>query len=665
MTAQGLKVDDYLQQASLLRLLAVMALVIAPHVTRIPWWESALVGAVLIWRALASIKQWRLPPAWIKIGITLLAFAAVQSAYGRTQGQAAGVALFVAMMVLKLLEMRQRRDVMITVFLMYFLLLTHFLYSQELWTIVYLGLCVTAITAVLIEASHPRAALPPRVTLRFGLRFMAQAVPLMIVMFVLFPRIPGPLWGLPTEGGGASGRSGLSDSMAPGDIANLILSDEIAFRVEFQDPVPARGQLYWRGPSFEYFDGRGWSQGFSAGNRQPPQALRRGSRVRYAITMEPNGRRWMMALDIPAASTLPIDSALAGDFSLLSRRRINDRRLYELASYPDYVLQPELNDRLRRVNTQLPDNSSPRTRELMDQWRAEGLDDVQMVNRALRRFREQQYVYTLQPPGLGPQPVDEFLFETLRGFCEHYASAFTVMMRAADIPARVVTGYQGGEKNEIGDHYVVRQSDAHAWTEVWLPERGWLRMDPTAAVAPNRIELGLQSALSAAEGLPGYLSQRLRAQQWLEARWELANAVWNKWVLGYGPELQQEFLRRFGIKDWGQMILLLTIILTGGMAIFGLLILRQSEAGKAQDAAAVIWRKAEARLGKLGYSRAAHEGPQDFVERVCAERPDWAPMLQRLLRHYLQQRYLGSNGAEELQQLQQALRALNLRPAGH
>ena len=160
---------------------------------------------------------------------------------------------------------------------------------------------MTAITAVLIEASHPRAALPPRVTLRFGLRFMAQAVPLMIVMFVLFPRIPGPLWGLPTEGGGASGRSGLSDSMAPGDIANLILSDEIAFRVEFQDPVPARGQLYWRGPSFEYFDGRGWSQGFSAGNRQPPQALRRGSRVRYAITMEPNGRRWMMALDIPAA----------------------------------------------------------------------------------------------------------------------------------------------------------------------------------------------------------------------------------------------------------------------------------------------------------------------------------------------------------------------------
>lgn len=653
---------EYLSQASLLRLLAVMALIIAPHLGRLPIWEVPLVIGMLGWRALAVLRQWRMPPRWLKVLFTLLVFAGVQYSYGRTHGQAAGVALFIVMLSFKLMEIRERRDVMVTVFLMYFVLITHFLYSQEIWTILYLLVCATAITAVLIEASHPGSALPPRVTGRLAMRQMAEALPLMVVFFLLFPRIPGPLWGLPSDGG-AAGRTGLSDSMAPGDIASLIESDEPAFRVEFDGEAPPKSQMYWRGPVFWFYNGRAWKTGFRGDGRQVPVAETRGEPLRYRMTLEPTGQHWITALELVDRRALPADTGLNIDYLLQYKRRIGERVLLELQSFPDFTLEPELSAFKRQQATRLPQGFNPETEALAERWRERGLGDVQIVNAALQMFRQQPFVYTLQPPTLGRHAVDDFLFDTQRGFCEHYASSFTVLMRAAGVPARVVTGYQGGEENRIGDYYVVRQSDAHAWSEVWLDGQGWVRVDPTGAVAPDRIELGIESALSAADGLPSFLSSRTALRYWLEARWDLANAYWNRWVLAFGPEMQQALLERFGLVGTRSMIIALTVMVTVLLSVFGLFALRRARPSRADDTPQRLWRVLEKRLATLGAVRAGGEGPRDFVERVSREHPELRGRLELALRHYLTLRYLGQADAEREQALQSLVRGFKPRRA--
>ena len=623
---------EYLTQASLLRLLAVMALIIAPHLGRLPTWEVPLVIGMLGWRALAVLRQWRMPPRWIKVLITLLAFAGVQYSYGRTHGQAAGVALFTVMLTFKLMEMRDRRDVMVTVFLMYFVLITHFLYSQEIWTILYLLVCATCITAVLIEASHPGAALPPRVTARLAGRQMAEALPLMVVFFLLFPRIPGPLWGLPSDGG-AVGRTGLSDSMAPGDIASLIESDQPAFRVEFDGAAPPKSQMYWRGPVFWFYNGAAWNTGFRGDGRLVPEAELRGEALRYRMTLEPSGQHWITALELVDRTTLPKETGLNTDYLLQHKRRIGERVLLEMQSYTDFTLEPELSDFRRQQATRLPQGFNPRTLELAESWRERGLDDAAIVETALQRFRNQPFVYTLQPPALGRHAVDEFLFETRRGFCEHYASSFTVLMRAAGVPARVVTGYQGGDENRLGDYFVVRQSDAHAWSEVWLEGQGWVRVDPTGAVAPDRIELGIESALSAADGLPSFLSSRTALRYWLEARWDLANAYWNRWVLAFGPEMQQALLERFGLVGMRSMIIALTVAVTVMLSVFGLLALRRSRPSAPpapppmrRSASGDSWRNAwpaSASCAARARARGISSSAWPANGRPCAARWNW------------------------------------------
>ncbi len=647
---------EYLPLASLWRLLAVMLLAIAPHFVRLPLWESALIAGVLAWRALAVYKQWRLPPNWLKLSITLLAFAGVLLSYnGRLSGQNAGTALLCVMATLKLLEFKDRRDVMVVVFLMYFMLMTHFLFSQELWTVAYLFICVLATTAVLIECQH-RGALAPRHTLRKGAAMLLQALPLMILLFILFPRIPGPLWGLPSDAGAA--RSGLSDRMAPGDISSLIESDAIAFRVTFRDAVPPPAARYWRGPVFDSFDGRGWEEGFvTLAPGYGPEIEPLAQPVRYEITLEPHRTRWLMALDMPVPATIPEDTFFGREGTLLARRNVIERQRYELTSYTDYRLVPQLAAPARYLR--LPDTYNPRTLALARELRARHDDDSALIQQVLRMFREQAYYYTLQPPRLGRNSVDEFLFETRRGFCEHYASAFAVLMRAAGIPSRVVTGYQGGQRNDIGGYYVVRQSDAHAWTEVWLAGRGWVRVDPTAAVAPQRIEQSLEAALSAlGEGLPGHLSARTRLRYMVEARWDWANAQWNALVLAYGPELQQEFLSRFGLDDLRRMILALTIALTSVLAVIGLMLLRRAAPARIEDAALREWHRLTRRLGRAGFPQGPSEGPRDYADRVSRERPQWQAQLDAIARLYLGTRYQTS--AADTAKLRRAVRRLQL-----
>lgn len=638
-------VSSYLHVATLLRLLVVLVLVLGPHLLRLPKWEAAAVLAVIGWRAWAARRHFTMPSKWIRGALALAAFAAVYASYGRINGQHAGVALLVVMAALKLTEMDQRRDVMVMVFLMYFVCSTHFLFSQELWTLVYLLLAAVAVTTVLIESNHAGEPLPLKVTFKRGGTLVAQALPLMLLMFILFPRVPGPLWGLPSDAGAA--RSGLSDRMAPGDIAALILSDELAFRVDFEGDAPPQNQLYWRGPVFWDFDGREWSEGGPVYTAPYPVQLQ-GAPVRYEVTLEPNRTTWLFALDAIDQSQLPPDSLVTADGRLLAQKPVRERIAYRAVSHPRYLASPELSDQQRRMATRLPGNRNPQAVALALRWRAQGMDDAALLQAALQMFRNQQFFYTLNPPILGGgDPVDEFLFTTKKGFCEHYSSAFTTLMRAAGIPARVVTGYQGGARNVIGGYYTVRQSDAHAWSEVWLQDKGWVRVDPTAAVAPNRVELNLQSALGANEALP-FAFRRSSSQLFtqLEARWDWVNAEWNRWVLAYGPELQKEFLGRFGIEGWRDLMLALIVALSAATGLFGLIALRRAMPVRIEDDALRLWRQATAKLASDGLIQRPQEGPQVFVARVIEQRPELAATLQPLLASYLATRYSGDAAAQ-------------------
>lgn len=640
--------SDYLPHRSLLYLLAVLLIVIAPHLVRLPLWESAAVLGLIVWRGFASARQWGLPPQMLKLGLALGAFAAVYAGFGRITGQNAGVALLVLMLALKLTEMRSRRDVMVVVFLMYFLLITHFLFSQELWTIVYLLGCAVAITAVLIDAHHPGSAMPARASARMAAIMVAQALPLMALFFILFPRIPGPIWGLPNDAGAA--RSGLSDSMTPGDISSLIESDELAFRVRFEGNPPGADRLYWRGPVFDYFDGRSWSQY----DKQESDAARiepLGETVRYELTLEPMRTRWLFALDAPDPSQLPPRSRVGASGALLSERAIIERTLVRGVSSTRYRLDADLSLREQARNTRLPAGFNPRTRALAGQWQAQGLEPEQIVARALEMFRNENFVYTLEPPLLGRESVDEFLFDTRRGFCEHYSSSFAFLMRAAGVPTRVVTGYLGAEPIEIDDYWLVTQSDAHAWSEVWIAGRGWVRIDATAVVAPNRVERGLRNTLSAADGLPGFLARRSSLSWYFEARWDWVNAKWNEWVLSYGPELQEQFLRRFGLADVGRMILALTIGVSLILGLVGLVSMRRAGPPPVTERSVVLWRDIGRRLHQLGFEPRPGEGPRDFAQRVSEDDPSLAPALDRALDAYLRLRYVGEQSAQLERQL--------------
>mgnify|MGYP000653881127 CR=1 FL=1 len=650
---------DFLPRAVLLRLLAVLALVLVPHLQRLPLWEMLLLPALFMWRLLATLRQWRAPPTWLKALVTLGMFVAVYASYGNFAGQVAGVSLLCVMAALKLSELNSRRDVMVMVLLMYFILITHFLFSQEIWTAFYLLFCAWMITALLVEANHDRQALPLRVSLRAGGRLVLHALPLMALLFVLFPRIPGPIWGLPTDAGAS--QTGLGDQMAPGEIENLVESDAVAFRVRFEGEAPPPEQMYWRGPVLGFFTGRRWDAGTRPASARTPMADLGNPTYRYELTLEPQRRPWLLALDLPSRDGLPNDATLTSDYQLVANGEVKERRLYTLVSHTRYQLQTELPEELRRTFLQLPKYGNPRTQALAQQWRADGKDDQQIIAAALDMFRGKDFYYTLHPPVLGRDGVDEFLFITHRGFCEHYASAFAVLMRAAGIPARIVTGYQGGAPNAFGDYYVVKQSDAHAWTEVWLDGRGWVRVDPTAAVSPQRVEKGLNDALQGTGELPAYMDPARRIFQWralIEARWDWANEEWNRWVLGYGPDLQQDVLSRLGLVDWSDMILALTIGITVVLGLLSLTLARQLLPPRVEDPALALWLKLGRRLAKAGFEQGEAEGPRDFCRRVAAQRPDLAAQLDAICGLYLRLRYLDAPDVEARRQLGMAVAAL-------
>jgi len=670
-------------------LLLCVLMVSAPHVDHLPLWVSALCGMVLVWRTYLTRYNQPLPIRWLLLTITLGGIVGLLIEFHTLFGQEAGVTLLVMLTSLKLMEMRNVRDATVVIYLACFIIITNFFYSQSIPTALFMLVTLLVIISSWLHLQTGTLPLKPR--LRIAALLLLQSIPLMLVLFILFPRVQGPLWGMPQQD---LAKTGLTDTMSPGSISKLSLSDEIAFRVTFKDMPPLNEQMYWRGPVLWEYDGQRWTPG-NAGGFKPPQFGPPGALIDYTVMLEPHGKNWLFALEMPMHISIP--AGLTYDLQLRQKDPVNSRLRYEVQSQLNYRANVEEEPLQLKRALILPRGLNPRARQLAEEWRKKaeeapppqpsdettshstkppinggqvagypggrggnrslaGIDTTIMLA-ALRYFNQQGFSYTLEPPPLtGFNTIDDFLFETKQGFCEHYASAFVFLMRAAGVPARVVTGYQGAQFNEQGNYYIVRQSDAHAWAEVWLQGRGWVRADPTAAVSPARVQNGLAAAVPNAAALP-FMGRTSSA--WLlklRFRLDLVAFQWNQWVLGYNTERQFAFLTKLGMEDitWRKLALQMASLMALLIGLFALLMLRRLYAHRTDEVQS-LYLKFCRKLAKAGLVRAAHEGPQDFAARVAQSRPQHAAMVSDITGHYVALRYGVDPDPEHIKYLKQAI----------
>lgn len=634
---------------------------ILPHSPHLPLWIlAAAMGAVMI-RPLLPVRRPHPAQRLVVTGLAIALGAAVLSHYGTLSGRDAGVALLVGLTALKLLESFRARDAMLVVLLCYFVLCTQFFFNQGIPAAGYAGAALVLITTLQILLHEGDSALPWRLRLSTAMGLLLPAIPTAAVLFLLFPRISGPLWSLGPDP--ATGVTGLSEEMEPGAISALVRSDEVAFRVTFEGPPPGPQRRYWRGPVLARFDGRVWRA--APASRHPPRLKPRGPVLDYQVSLEPHHRRWLFALEMPVR--IPGAAGLDGDYRLLRTVPVRSLLSYRVGSALEYTLGAGLAPPERAQALQLPAGLSARVRELVRGWRADSPRAEVVVERALAFFHQEPFFYTLTPPRLRQDPVDDFLFETRRGFCEHYAGSFVVLMRAAGIPARVVTGYQGGEWNPLGEYLLVRQSDAHAWAEVWLEGRGWVRVDPTAAVSPERIRRGIADTAGVREALPllgttHYGRDLLRRVRLL---WDTVNYQWDRWVVAFGPETQRTLLRGLGFQrpDWTLMTAIMAAALVGiGLAYGGVALWRDRP--RRADPLEAAYARFARKMALVGLARRPHEGPRDYATRIGVQRPELHGPVQAITGLYTQLRYARTAPPKGLTRLRRLIRELRVRRRG-
>lgn len=603
-----------------------MAFVLAVNATHLPWWLSVALAFALGWRWWQRRQRTGRVPGWIKLPLLALLTLAVIVQYGNLFGRAPGTALAIGLLILKLLETETIRDVRVAVGFTCFTLMTALLFNQGLVStvVVALGLLPALATLRALEPAQAATSMPR--SLLSPLALLAAALPLALMAFLLVPRLSTPLWGAPSP---EQARSGLSDRMSPGGFTKLLTDDRPAMRVTFDGAPPAPDQRYFRAYVMARYDGVSWS--YRDATNQPPVTLEVAHAVQYHIRLLPTHQHVLPTLDVPIEA--PAGASMRRDHVVMADKPIDDALTYTLSSATQYRLEPQLGEHHRRW-LQLPAGFNPRTLALGQSWRQRyGNDDAAIVRAALAMFHDGGFSYTLAPAPLGRNAMDDFLFDTKEGFCEHYSSAFTILMRAAGIPSRVVTGYQGGYWNKLANYLLVRNSDAHAWSEVWLAGRGWVRADPTGAVRPERVSLG---AAAAAGGQLGWYQS-----DWLQGfgnRWDIVNRWWDQAVTGFDALRQRSLLTPFGIHDTDTTTL--GVLLAIGTTLFiaiGLAwaLLRRQRRDPLREAL----RELERKLARRHIVRRVGEGPQHYLNRATRALPTQREELAELTRRYLDLRY--------------------------
>jgi len=584
-----------------------------------------------------ALLAWRRPlPGWLRAILALAVVMAVVAVLGTRLGRDTGSALLAAMLAIKPAELRSLRDGRSLVGFALFAPFAAFLLDQGPAV---MGLALAAVLVGLLTlqrlADLEAAVVAPPLAQRLGTmgRLVAIGLPLALAAFWLFPRLASPLWGVPER---AIATPGLSDSMSPGGWLDLMADDTAAMRAQFRGPTPRLDQMYWRGPVLLDYDGRTWTRNRWLESLPAPSVESGPERWDYALEMETTDRRDLPALDLALAA--PQGTQRLHGASLTTMQTLSGPTRWQLQSAPPLRFEPELRAILRQRALALPPDHDPRTRALGRQWRQEaGDNDQAIIDRALDWIRA-DFVYTLDTGLPGRDAVDEFLFQTRRGYCEHFSSAFTVLMRSADIPARVVTGFTGGYRNPIGDYWIVRRMDAHAWVEVWLEGRGWVRVDPTAAVAPERI----YDTLEQRAGADGPELGLLR----LDGIGDVADWLrrgWNDLVLGFDARRQQELLGNFGLHRLEPSQLLLLFAAAAALALAGMVwLLARGE--RERDRLLRAWHRLGRRYARLGLGRAPHEPALAWAERVTLAHPRSAQALSALSHRFAEARYAGVHG---------------------
>jgi len=608
-------------------MLAVISWVALPLVNQVPLWCSLLGASVILWRGWLAWQALPLPRTLWRIGLLALAVAATLLSYRTLFGRDAGVTLVTVLLTLKTLELRARRDAFVVFFLSFFLMLTQFFYSQSLLTALAMLLALWGLLTALVNAHMPVGKPPLRQAARIAGSMTLLGAPIMVLLFMLFPRM-APLWGMP--GDAMAGRSGLSASMTVGNIASLALDDSVAMRVRFEGAAPPTREMYYRGPVLSQFDGQRWSatlwldQPLSA---PPAQLSVQGDPINYQITLEPNQQPWLLTLDatLQAPQVPRQHPRMTPDLQWVLTRPVTELLRYQVQSHTRYQAGIDLTPRQLSANLTLPPFFNPRIRQWGQELRQSQPDPTRRVDAVLAHLRSGGYQYTLEPGVYGRHSADEFWFDRKLGFCEHIAAAFVIVMRASGIPARIVTGYQGGERNPVDDFWTVRQSDAHAWAEVWLTGQGWVRVDPTSAVAPART--GSLERLQTPRGavtraLLGAVSPTLAMN--LRAAWDAVNNRWNQWVLNYTQARQFDLLKRIGFDSpsWEDLIYLLCGLVVTASLLGALLGAWERQR---QDPWLRLLQRARTGLARAGLTPPPHSTPRQLAQ-LLRQQPD--PRLQ-------------------------------------
>lgn len=630
--------DAALPRRALWWLIGCQFYVILPHLTRVPLWVLAIYLGAALWRLQMHRERALMPPRWLRLLLGLAAGGAVIASYQTLIGLDPMVALLLVASALKLIESVRAKDGYVLVSLGFFIMTTQFLYNQELPVALYsvVGTLLLVVSLIALN-QRPSGSISRREPL-LALRMLGLAIPMMIVLFLLFPRI-APLWSVPSKNTQAT--TGMSDVLRPGDVTRLGRSAEVAFRVQFEDQIPPQRELYWRGMVLNQFaDGAwrtlGWSD-HPATERKLDKPIAVGESLKYRIIIEPTMQHWLYAMPYAQSPTAGVFEAW--DFRLAVRKPLESAFAYDVVTWPESSLQPELSPWRRETELALPSNLNPLTREWVErQVNAVG-NGPELIARVLSYFREQPFYYTLQPPKIDDDDfVDEFIFQSLHGFCEHYAYSFVVMMRMAGIPARIIGGYQGGELNTLNNTLIVRQFDAHAWVEVWLEDRGWVRVDPTAAVAPERVEQGLEEALRGQEGfladslLSAYRFRSVTMVNWLRLRYDAAAWQWQSFIIGFNSDEQIDLLESwFGeIKvSW-----FVAVLLGSWVVVLAPLIWWMNRSRSSSERLPVEQQFAELcrALARRGIERAVGESAISLLVRAESELPAGDPQLVTLRR---------------------------------
>ena len=648
-------------------LLLVISWVLLPQTPNLPLWCNALAAGVLLWRSYLAINNQPLPGRWWLLGLLAVTIGATLLTHKTLLGRDAGVTLLVVLLTLKTLELRARRDAFVVFFLSFFCMLSNFFYSQSLLTAFSMLLGLLGLLMVLVNAHMPVGKPPLLEAAKTAGLMTALGAPIMIVLFVLFPRV-APLWGMP--GDAVVGKSGLSEKMQVGSIAKLALDDSVAMRIKFEDAPPPQRDMYLRGPVLSGFDGREWRPArpdFSSRFSVTASLVVTGTPTNYEVTLEQTNRPWLFVLDAaPANPKLAgYQSAMQADLQWMLNKPATELIRYRAQSYTSFKHGPDKAVIGLREFVELPPGFNPRTLALANEIRRDNrytqAGSAELVQVAMERLRTGGYTYTLEPGVYGFNTADEFWFDKKEGFCEHIASSFVILMRALDVPARIVTGYQGGEQNAVDNFWVIRQSDAHAWAEVWHEGRGWLRVDPTSAVSPGRT--GAAQRLLAPQGVvgqalsnisPGFSFQLLK----LRGVWDAVNNSWSQWVLNYTQGKQLDLLKNVGFASpsWED----LGLVLIGIVVVVSLV-----------GAAWTLWEntqhdpwlrllaKARKRLAKAGIHSSGASTPRQLAEVLKTNQSDSHEALQRWLLQLEAQRYASSSApTQQLKLLRQQFNTL-------